>query len=157
MEDKQQTPENTNRFQSSREDSSSPTRCAPRMPHSGLFPLHGAAHKQESCLQDSPPERRAFLYGKKSKRIAAWICILSLAALYRHLFNRHPGHSRLRQPVPYLPWRHYCPPHLIMDVSVALWPDKRKRKRHIKKCLRHFMKNLRFFLNLFPSGKGLSL
>ncbi len=76
--------------------------------------------------------------------------------LYRHLFNRHPGHSRLRQPVPYLPWRHYCPPHLIMDVSVALWPDKRKRKRHIKKCLRHFMKNLRFFLNLFPSGEGIS-
>ncbi len=82
MEDKQQTPENTNRFQSSREDSSSPTRCAPRVPHSGLFPLHGAAHKQESCKQDSPPERRAFLYGKKSKRIAAWICILSLASLY---------------------------------------------------------------------------
>ena len=76
--------------------------------------------------------------------------------LYRHLFNRHPGHSRLRQPVPYLPWRHYCPPHLIMDVSVALWPDKRKGKRHIKKCLRHFMKNLRFFLNLCPSYGGLS-
>ncbi len=55
MEDKQQTPENTNRFQSSREDSSSPTRCAPRVPHSGLFPLHGAVHKKESCLQDSPP------------------------------------------------------------------------------------------------------
>ena len=26
----------------------------------------------------------------------------------------------------------------------------------VKKCLRHFMKNLRFFLNLFPSGGGLS-
>ena len=37
-------------------------------------------------------------------------------------------------------------PPLIMDVSVALWPDKRKGKRHIKKCLRHFMKNLRFLL-----------
>lgn len=49
MEDKQQTPENTNRFQSSRKDSSSPTRCAPRMPHSGLFPLHGAAHKNAVC------------------------------------------------------------------------------------------------------------
>ncbi len=81
MEDKQQTPENTNRFQSSREDSSSPTRCAPRMPHSGLFPLHGAAHKQESCRQDSPPERRAFLYGKKSKRIAALYIATFLTAI----------------------------------------------------------------------------
>ena len=26
----------------------------------------------------------------------------------------------------------------------------------IKKCLRHFMKNLRFFFNLRPSGEGLS-
>ncbi len=26
----------------------------------------------------------------------------------------------------------------------------------VKKCLRHFMKNLRFFLNLCPSGEGLS-
>ena len=26
----------------------------------------------------------------------------------------------------------------------------------VKKCLRHFMKNLRFFLNLFPSGEGIS-
>ena len=25
-----------------------------------------------------------------------------------------------------------------------------------KKCLRHFMKNLRFFFNLFPSGEGIS-
>ncbi len=46
MEDKQQTPENTNRFQSSRKDSSSPTRCAPRAPRSGIFPLYGATYKK---------------------------------------------------------------------------------------------------------------
>ena len=27
---------------------------------------------------------------------------------------------------------------------------------YVKKCLRHFMKNLRFFSNLCPSGEGLS-
>lgn len=27
----------------------SPTRRAPRVPHGGLFPLHGAAHKKGSC------------------------------------------------------------------------------------------------------------
>ncbi len=29
-------------------------------------------------------------------------------------------------------------------------------RRSAKKCLRHFMKNLRFFFNLFPSGEGIS-
>ena len=40
----------TGLHKSGREDSSSPTRCAPRAPHSGLFPLHGAAHKKNLTL-----------------------------------------------------------------------------------------------------------
>ena len=37
-----------------------------------------------------------------------------------------------------------------------LFPSGEGISYKVKKCLRHFMKNLRFFLNLFPSGEGIS-
>ena len=40
------------------------------------------------------------------------------------------------------------------DTIPSLW-NKIAGYYLVKKCLRHFMKNLRFFLNLFPSGEGI--